>query len=465
LYFETSAIGIDNIGLGRRIINANPAYRHIIISHVISLRRFFTNPAVPREFRANFIHLYFDLAWFGILSGTAMSFLTIYAARLGGSGFQIGLLAATSAFVNLILAIPASQIFQKRPVGRTVFWSSMLYRIGYLAWIPLPWLFTNQGQIWALIAITLLMGIPLTVQAIGFNALFAAAVPLEWRASVAGTRNLAYSVTYMLSALGAGWLLVHLVFPVGYQVVFGIGGFAALMSSAHLFFVRIPPSVPITPDLPASPEPAGHMKPSVRSLWQSSLRLDIWRTPFAGVLLAMLGLHLTQYLAIPLFPLFSVNVLHLTDQNIGVGTALYYMTSMLGSTQLNRIVRRLGHRKVTGLGFMIMSFYAGLMPFAHSAYGYYFISIIGGFSWALMGSAYMNYVLESIPENDRPAHLAWYNIVLSASILVGSLVGPLIAGFIGLAAALFVAGVVRLLAGYALFKGAYARRRIQADSS
>jgi MFS family permease len=432
---------------------------------VISLRRFFTNPDVPHEFRANFIHLYFDLAWFGILSGTAMSFLTVYAARLGGSGFQIGLLAATSAFVNLILAIPASQIFQKRPVGRTVFWSSVLYRIGYLAWIPLPWLFTNQGQIWALIAITLLMGIPLTVQAIGFNALFAAAVPLEWRASVAGIRNMVYSVTYMLSALGAGWLLVHLAFPVGYQVVFGIGGFAALMSSAHLFFVRIPPSVPMTPGLSASPEQGAHQKPSTRSLWQSSLRLDVWRTPFAGVLLAMLGLHFTQYLAIPLFPLFSVNVLHLTDQNIGIGTALYYMTSMLGSTQLNLVVRRLGHRKVTGLGFMIMSFYPGLMAFAHSAYWYYFVSIIGGYSWALMGSAYMNYVLENIPENDRPAHLAWYNIILSASILVGSLVGPLIAGFTGLALALLVAAILRLLAGYAIYKGAFGRRKIQSISS
>ena len=156
-----------------------------------------------------------------------MNFLSVYAARLGGSGFQIGMLAATSAFVNLILAIPASQVFQKRPVGRTVFWTSVLYRIGYLLWIPLPWLFANQGQIWALISITLLMGIPLTVQAIGFNALFAAAVPIEWRASVAGTRNMVYSVTYMLSALGAGWLLVHLAFPVGYQVVFGIGGLAA----------------------------------------------------------------------------------------------------------------------------------------------------------------------------------------------------------------------------------------------
>ena len=179
--------------------------------------------------------------------------------------------------------------------------------------------------------------------------------------------------------------------------------------------------MPSTPDRPPSPVQNDPEKPAVRSHWLSSLRLDIWRTPFAGVLLAMLGLHLTQYLAIPLFPLFSVNVLHLTDQSIGIGTALYYLTSMLGSTQLNRIVRRLGHRKVTGLGFMIMSLYPGLMAFAHSAYWYYFVSIIGGFSWALMGSAYMNYILETIPENDRPAHLAWYNIVLNASILIGSL--------------------------------------------
>ena len=394
------------------------------------------------------------MAWFGILSGTAMNFLSVYAARLGGSGFQIGLLAATPAFVTLTLAIPASQVFQKRPVGRTVFWTSVIYRIGYLLWIPLPWLFGNQGQVWALITLTLLMGIPLTVQAIGFNAMFAAAVPLEWRASVAGTRNMLYSVTYMLSALGAGWLLVHLVFPLGYQVVFGIGGFSALMSCVHLYFVRIPPAVPIAP---VEPE-----KPALRGQWLGNLRLDLWRTPFAGVLLAMLGLHLTQYLAIPLFPLFSVNVLHLTDQSIGIGTALYYLTSMLGSTQLNRFVRRLGHRKVTGLGFMIMSLYPGLMAFAHSAGWYYVVSIIGGFSWALMGSAYMNYVLENIPENDRPAHLAWYSIILNASILVGSMLGPFIAGFTGLAAALLVACVVRMAAGYAVFNGWPGRRKTQA---
>jgi len=417
------------------------------------MRLFIKDPTVQGEFRANFIHLFFDMAWFGILSGTAINFLSVYAARLGGSGMQIGMLAATSAFVNLILAIPASQVIEKRPVERTVFWTSVAYRLGYLMWIPLPWIFANQGQIWVLIIITLLMGIPLTVQTIGFNTLFAASVPMEWRATVGGARNMVYSITYMLSALGAGWLLVHLPFPAGYQVVFGIGGFSAIMSSIHLFFVRGLPSVPISPQPLAAPVPVEQKSSPLLKNWRAGLRMDIWRTPFGGVLLAMLGLHLTQYLAIPLFPLFSVNVLHLTDQNIGIGTALYYMTSMLGSAQVNRVVRRLGHRKVTGLGFMIMSFYPGLMAFAHSAYWYYFVSIVGGYSWALLGSAYINYVLENVPENDRPAHLAWYNIVLNVSILVGSLLGPYIANFIGLAAALIVAAVLRFIAGYVLYQG------------
>jgi Na+/melibiose symporter-like transporter len=331
-----------------------------------------------------------------------------------------------------------------------------MFRIGYFLWIPLPLLFGNQGQVWSLITITLLMGIPLTVQAIGFNALFAAAVPPEWRAQVAGGRNIFYSVTYMLSALGAGWLLDRLAFPLSYQVVFGIGGFAAMMSCVHIFFIKTVPSPTIPVQSPSTPAPG---EPTAHRSWQSVVRLDIWRTPFSGILLAMLGFHLTQYLAIPLFPLFSVNVLHLSDQSIGIGTALYYFASVIGSTRLRWIVRKLGNRRVTGLGFMIMSLYPGLMAFAHSAGWYYMVSVIGGFSWAMVGGAYANYILETIPENDRPAHLAWYNIVLNASILVGSLIGPLVAGLVGLAAALFVSGILRWAAGFAIFKGAYGRGR------
>ncbi|HEX2998156.1 MAG TPA: hypothetical protein VHP14_25250, partial [Anaerolineales bacterium] len=66
--------------------------------------------------------------------------------------------------------------------------------------------------------------------------------------------------------------------------------------------------------------------------------------------------------------------------------------------------------------------------------------------------AYANYMLECIPAHDRPSHLAWYTIVLNASILIGSLGGPVIADFIGLSAALIVFAVLRFLAGIFILK-------------
>ncbi len=414
---------------------------------MISIRSFFRQPSVPKEYRSNFVHLYFDMAWFGILSGSAINFLNIYAARLGATGFQIGLLGATSALVNLVFTMPAGQMLARRPVGRTIFWTSVIYRIGFLLWIPLPWIFGRSGQVWALIVLSLLMGVPFTVLSVGFNALFAAAVPGEWRAYVVGIRNVLLSITYIVSALGSGWLLEHLPFPAGYQVVFGIGALGAMMSSLHLFFIRTEPRSIPDREPAAAPE-----VPAPRPGWRAALRTDILRTPFTPVLLVMLALHLTQYLAIPIFPLYNVNALNLNDEQIGIGTALFYLACLVGSTQLNRIVRRLGHHKVTGFGFMAMSLYPFFLGLSRHAAGYYLVSVAGGLGWSLVGGAYANYLLEAIPEGDRPAHLAWYNLVLNASILAGSLIGPLIAGAIGLGFALLLFGVFRLLAGIAILK-------------
>lgn len=417
-----------------------------------SIRRFFDNQAIPQEYRGNFIHLYFDIAWFGILSGSAINFLNVYAARLGANGFQIGLLAAVGAIVNLIFAIPTGNWLGNRPVGKSVFWTSVLYRLGYLLWIPLPWLFGNQGQIWALVSILLLMGIPLTVLSVGFNALFASAVPSEWRAYVAGIRNVVLSVTFILSSLGSGWLLDHLRFPVGYQVVFGIGALGALMSSLHLYFIRSYPA-PGPPVGLFQPEPVlTPRKPSSRRNRLSAIRLDIWRTRFGGILLVMLGLHLAQYLPVALFPLYFVNTLHLTDSEIGIGTALFYLTVLIGSTQLNRIVHKLNHHKVTAFGLMGMSLYPIMLSFSHQVAGFYLTSAIGGFTWALVGGAYANYLLENIPEHDRPSHLAWYTLVLNICVLMGSLVGPLLARYTGLGIALMTFGGLRFLAGVAFLK-------------
>lgn len=396
---------------------------------------------LPDAHRYTFVHLYLDIAWFGVLNGTTLTFLNVYAARIGASGVQIGLLASLPALVNLILALPAGRWLENQNVHKAVFWTSVFYRLGYFLFILLPWLFSPPIQIQALIWLSLLMAIPLTPLAVGFNALFAVAVPENWRAHVVGVRNALFSLTFIASTLIGGYLLKRLSFPLGYQVVFAIGAFGAAMSSLHLYFVQ-----------PAQVEPKVAQKKTSPRGWLEALRLDIWRTPFSKVLLSLTLFHLVQYLAIPLFPLYFVNHLHLGDDQIGIGTALFYLTVMLNSTQLHYWVRRFGHKGVTGLGMMGMGFYPLLLSHSTQAWQYYGISILGGLFWALAGGAYANYMLEHIPSDDRPAYLAWYNLNLNASILIGSLLGPAFADLAGISLALFIIGLLRMLAGYVILR-------------
>ena len=200
------------------------------------LDRLFHQAAIPEAYRSNFMHLYLDIAWFGVLSGSTINFLNIYATRIGASGLQIGMIGAMSAMVNLFLAIPAGRWLQTQNIGRAIFWMSVLYRIGYLPLIFLPWLFNQQGQIIAIIIITFLMAIPLTPLGVGFNALFAEAVPIEYRAHVAGIRNVMLAISFMLTSLLSGYILDRVTFPAGYQIVFAIGALGAGMSSLHLKF-------------------------------------------------------------------------------------------------------------------------------------------------------------------------------------------------------------------------------------
>ena len=392
-----------------------------------------------------------DIAWFGILSGSSVSFLSVYATRLGATGFQIGLLSSMAAAVSLMLAIPTGRWLEKQDINSAVFRASVWYRLGYLLWVPLPWLFTEQAQVWALIVIALLMAIPYTPLSVGFNAVFASAVPPMWRAHVAGVRNTLLAIAFMLSSLGSGFLLEHLPFPAGYQVVFGIGFLGAIMSSLHLHFIK--PLQTTSTTLPPRPQPAAIKKAlSPRQQLQTALRFDIWKTPFRNTLMVFLSFHVAQYLAMPIFPLYQVRQLHLTDDQIGIGTALFYLTVLIGSTQLNAVVKRFGHHKVTGASVAGLGIYPFLLALSKNPIHFYWTSILGGLNYSLLIGSYANYLLEEIPIDDRPAHLAWYNVILNASILIGSLTGPLISNWVGLGMALIIVALLRFASGLGILK-------------
>lgn len=413
------------------------------------------------KLRRNFYNLYLDISWFGILNGSTLAFLTVYAARLKASGFEIGLINAIPAFVNLIFTLPTGKWLSLFPIEKTVVISAFSSRIFYLFLILLPWLFSASNQITAIIVLLVIMSIPNTILAVGFSVLFSEAVPNEWRGKVAGIRNALLSLITMVTSIICGGILVNTKFPSGYQIVFAMGFMGSILSSIHLLWVK-PFEVGHSDrnnrnerDLTSIPDRTinGSTKGMLITGMKTAFSFHILSGSYGRIILLLFVFHLFQYLPIPVFPLYSVNTLLLSDQEISIGNALFFLTVFLGALRVEGLVSKIGNQKVTAFGTIFMGLYPALI--ALSKYWiplYYVASIIGGFAWAMVSVSLLNYLLEKVPSKDKPSYLAWYNLVLNAAILVGALLGPVIGGIVGFAPALIIFAVGRMVAGMSILR-------------
>jgi MFS family permease len=411
----------------------------------------------PPEYRRVFRNLYFDIAWFGIVTGTTLAFLGVFATRQGATPAQIGLLSALPALVNLMFALPAGTWLSRRPMGKAVFWSSVFSRAFYVVFVPLPVLLLPEAQVWVILLVTLVMTIPATAMVVGFNSLLGEVVPVSWRGHVAGIRNAILSVVATVFTLISGQILARVDFPTGYQIVFGLGVVGAAMSSYHLFV------------LASMAERAGHgaaapasnqrsaagrrLADEINALYRrglQSLRLDVLAGRFARIMGLLFFWHLVQFMTIPSVTPFIVNELKISDQMISLANSCFNLTMFAGSLRLSQATVRFGNKNLTAVGILLLSTFPILTAFG--VVPYLFGNVIGGVGWALTGGALYNYLLDNVPAHDRPAHLAWYSLVSNAAILIGSLSGPTIAGVIGFSTALLVFGIGRFLAGAALLR-------------
>lgn len=401
------------------------------------------NPLVPAAYRTNFLHLYLDIAWFAMTAATVMSFVGVFITRQGALSWQLGLLSAGPGVMNLLFSMPAGRWLERRPVEKAVLWTAILARSAYVPWVVLPFFLPPMGQVWAVLVLTVLASIPSTALNIGFNTLFAEAVPPEWRGHVAGRRNALYAVIFIVVTLLAGWILNTLPFPLGYQAIFALGVVGAAMSTVHLGFIRLQQLEvsALDPQLP----PVAHSP-------RPGLRLEVLRGAFGKVLLALALFHLTLFLPGPLFPLYMVKGLQLTDTQISLGTALFYVAMLLGSVGLGRIVQRWGNQRVTGMGALLIACYPLVMALGRDVWAFIAASPFGGFGWALAGGAMVNWLLERVSPTERAASLVWYNLAINAAMLLGSLLGSAGGDWLGLRMALLVFASLRMLTALYIFK-------------
>lgn len=407
------------------------------------IRRFFgfTTP-VPPEHRKNFIHLYWDVAMWGLLNGSIITFLGVYCSRIGATPLQMGLLTAIPALMNLIVTVPATNLLRGRPVSRIVPPTALITRLFYLALVPLPILLPSETQLWAILGIVLLQNITGAVANLMGTAFLAESIPPAWRGQVVGTRSALVSMTSMLTSLVVGQILASLSLSYGYLVIFALGFVGSMASAYQLFQIK-----PVAEEKPPAPVPGTTVKtPTGR------ISLSILRGPFRRVLLLMFMMNIGIFLPQAIFPLYQVNVLGLTDRVIGLAFSLFSVVQFVSSSQAGKISRRWGFKKMTGAGMLIASLSTLMFTFSYSPWLYFATQFVGGFGWAIFNNGAVNYLLEKIPADDRPPHLAWFNLAANSAVLICGLLSAQIAEGIGLFGGMVLAIVIRVIAGFLMLK-------------
>jgi MFS family permease len=410
----------------------------------------------------NFRRLYLDIVGYGILAGSILAFLSVYAAHLGATSFQIAMLTAGPAVINLLASLPAGRWLEREPIAQATYLTAVWNRVPYVLLVLGPLFLGLPVQIVLITAVVLVISLPGTALAIGFNAMFAEVVPPEWRGQVVGWRNVLLAISVTLTSVICGPLLDRIRFPLNYQIIFAVGTAGALLSTWALGRIWSSPVRPRparrAPSLGESARPgslrfldalrqASGLHWLTRTPGEPFLRLDLLRGRLGLFLFSYLFFYTCQYVPIPLFPLFWVDRLHLSDGTISVGNALFYTSMLVASMGLASASRRFGHRRILVGGALVYALYPLLNGLARDAFLFWVASLVGGAVWALVNAGLVNRLMEQVPEEDRPAGMALHNLVLNLGILVGSLSGPLLAAWTGLGNALLLSAGLRLLAG------------------
>ena len=390
-------------------------------------------PPLPQEHRRNFIYLYFDVFWWGILNGSTIAFVAVYASRINASAFQVGLLTAAPALVNVLLTLPITHFVEGKSSIQLVRWSNLIMRLFYVLLVPLPFLFNWEIQVWMIIMITLVMNIPGAINGVMGNVFLAETIPPDWRSQVIGTRNALLAVSSMLSSFLVGWILSSLPFDSGYMVVFAIGFAGSMASSIALFQIR--------PNAAMTAAAEEQLEGEARG------RLD-WRIllgPYGRLMSLMFLFHFSVFLANPIFPLYQVRDLNFTDELISQGTALFWVVHALTATQTSAITRRLGFKNMTGWGTLLTAVSVLVFIYSYQPWVYLVSQVVSGLGWAMIGGALLNYLLEKIPGENRPPYLAWFNLMVNGSMLICGLMAGSVVDWLGRGGGMWLSLGLRVL--------------------
>lgn len=372
--------------------------------------------------------------WSSVLNA-AVSFNSTFAVRLGASNQLIGLLSSVPALLVVLLTLPAARFLEGRQDRlRWIAGSVFVYRLGYLAIALMPF-FVREHRAEVFVAIILLSQVVLAPNNAGWNALLADMVPPEKRAPLFAYRNILFNAGTAVITPLIGRMLDRVVFPLGYQIAYGLGFAIALINSWLIFGLRPPP--------PVAPPP----RAATRQPWSKERirALAAANRPYIRMVVNTLVLDMGAWLVGPLYMIYYLRHLGASDSWVGTATALSTVSVMVGYYIWQKVIRRQGESKVLRWTVLSVGFYPLAVALTPSLSPLLLAVIINGVLTPGIGLSHFNILLQVCPAERRASYTSLYTVLMNAGAFVAPMVGVALAGAIGFKTVFIIGALLRTL--------------------
>jgi len=254
---------------------------------------------------------------------------------------------------------------------------------------------------------------------------------------VISTRNVLVSIVSTVTVLVSGKLLDLLPFPLNYQLLFGAGFVASLVSLYYVSRIRMA-------DANGTESRPRHKTPLAINL-RRSLKQLMSQHDFVRFSASAFVFHWGLYLPSALYAIYRVKNLGASDTWIGLLATVQNAVTIVTYFYWGRIASRKGNRwvlLVSSLGLILFPVLTGLSPRVEFLL---LPSIAAGVFGAGFNLSFFNTLLEVCPQERRPSYVAINTTLINVAAFLAPLLGTSLPNLLDIRVVFFIAGALRLL--------------------
>ncbi len=399
----------------------------------------------------NLFFLCMEIVPIGIASG-AFAFNGPFVLKLGGSSTLLGAMAALPALMVILFTFPAAR-FMERIVNRKpwITGSLGLSRMIYLFIALVPWLLPPELRALAVVALLVAQAIPLALFNTAFLALIAEVCPPDRRSALFAMRTTLLSASVAIGSIACGFFLDLVPFPLNHQLL-NLAGFALAQYSTYLVHrmqygpaARAPQTAPAPAGEASAASPGAVKRPSIS--WQEFKVFARENRTFVNFNVVTLICWLGAWGAAPLYTIYFVRELGLSNSWIGLNSTMAQIAVVLSAPLWHRLIRLKGDMWVL-LRTVVLT---GLYPWLLVLFPWPTPLLVAGFANTLndtaIGITHPSIFFDIIPEARRTSFIAAHTTLMNFGAMIAPVITAPLADVIGVTLVLLACGVLRFGGG------------------